>query len=43
MAVVFSDDEVAAALDGSTAVAAMREALLAAYDGRLVAPPRATA
>ncbi|MEG3634967.1 ornithine cyclodeaminase family protein [Micromonospora palythoicola] len=43
MTVLISDPEVAAALDAATSVDAMRQALLAAYDGRLVAPPRAAA
>ncbi|MEU4771746.1 ornithine cyclodeaminase family protein [Micromonospora sp. NPDC023644] len=43
MPLLFSDAEVAAALDAPTTVAAMRDALLAAYAGRLVAPPRAAA
>ncbi|MEV1329003.1 ornithine cyclodeaminase family protein [Micromonospora costi] len=43
MTVLFSDTEVSAALDAATTVDAMRAALLAAYDGRLVAPPRASA
>ncbi|MCX4386021.1 ornithine cyclodeaminase family protein [Micromonospora peucetia] len=43
MPLFFSDPEVAAALDAPATVAAMREALLAAYAGRLVAPPRAAA
>ncbi|WP_433532030.1 ornithine cyclodeaminase family protein [Micromonospora sp. CA-263727] len=43
MTVLISDPEVAAALDAPTTVDAMRQALLAAYDGRLVAPPRAAA
>ncbi|MER7415595.1 ornithine cyclodeaminase family protein [Micromonospora peucetia] len=43
MPLVFSDPEVAAALDAPATVAAMRDALLAAYAGRLVAPPRAAA
>ncbi|WP_433391568.1 ornithine cyclodeaminase family protein [Micromonospora sp. KLBMP9576] len=43
MPLLFSDAEVAAALDGPTTVAAMRDALLAAHAGRLVAPPRAAA
>ncbi|MGC4787710.1 ornithine cyclodeaminase family protein [Micromonospora sp. DT178] len=43
MPLLFSDPEVAAALDAPTTVAAMRDALLAAYAGRLVAPPRAAA
>ncbi|MFC0508614.1 ornithine cyclodeaminase family protein [Micromonospora costi] len=43
MTVLFSDTEVTAALDAATTVDAMRAALLAAYDGRLVAPPRASA
>ncbi len=38
---LYADPEVAAALDAATTVDAMRAALLAAYDGRLVAPPRA--
>ncbi|MGK5521751.1 ornithine cyclodeaminase family protein [Micromonospora sp. URMC 107] len=43
MPLLFSDPEVAAVLDAPTTVAAMRDALLAAYAGRLVAPPRAAA
>ncbi|MTK01828.1 NAD(P)-binding domain-containing protein [Micromonospora sp. CP22] len=43
MTVLISDSEVAAALDAATSVDAMRQALLAGYDGRLVAPPRAAA
>ncbi|WP_405094898.1 ornithine cyclodeaminase family protein [Micromonospora sp. NBC_01412] len=43
MALLVSDREVAAVLDASTTVAAMRDALLAAHAGRLVAPPRASA
>ncbi|GIJ20217.1 ornithine cyclodeaminase family protein [Micromonospora lutea] len=43
MTVLISDSEVAAALDAATSVDAMRQALLAAYDGQLVAPPRAAA
>ncbi|TDB69596.1 ornithine cyclodeaminase family protein [Micromonospora sp. KC723] len=43
MTVLVTDREVAAALDPATAVTAMREALLAAHAGRLVAPPRASA
>jgi ornithine cyclodeaminase len=43
MTVLFSDAEVAGQLDGPTAVEAMRAALLAAYSGRLVAPPRTSA
>ncbi|MDG4792450.1 ornithine cyclodeaminase family protein [Micromonospora sp. WMMD1082] len=43
MTVLISDREVAAALDAATCVDAMRQAVLAAYDGRLVAPPRAAA
>lgn len=38
---LISDAEVAAALDAKTTVDAMRAALLAGYEGRLVAPPRA--
>ncbi|WP_341719633.1 ornithine cyclodeaminase family protein [Micromonospora sp. FIMYZ51] len=41
MTVLISDAEVAAALDAKTTVDAMRAALLAGYEGRLVAPPRA--
>ncbi len=40
---LLTDSEVAAALDAPTTIAAMRDALHAAHDGRLVAPPRATA
>ncbi|WP_405112471.1 ornithine cyclodeaminase family protein [Micromonospora sp. NBC_01405] len=43
MTLLVSDLEVAAVLDASTTVAAMRDALLAAHAGRLVAPPRASA
>ncbi|MEU8043674.1 ornithine cyclodeaminase family protein [Micromonospora echinofusca] len=43
MPLLFADSDVAAALDAPTTVAAMRDALLAAYAGRLVAPPRAAA
>ncbi|MGC5017776.1 ornithine cyclodeaminase family protein [Micromonospora sp. DT47] len=43
MTVLFTDREVAAALDAATTVEAMRDALLAAHAGRLVAPPRASA
>ncbi|WP_446213234.1 ornithine cyclodeaminase family protein [Micromonospora sp. IBSANI012] len=43
MTLIFTDREVAAALDASATVAAMRDALLAAHAGRLVAPPRAAA
>ncbi|MGC5380637.1 ornithine cyclodeaminase family protein [Micromonospora sp. DT68] len=43
MTLLYADSEVAAALDASTTVDAMRAALVAAYEGRLVAPPRATA
>ncbi|WP_329108445.1 ornithine cyclodeaminase family protein [Micromonospora sp. NBC_01699] len=43
MTLLLTDNEVAERLDGLTAVAAMRAALLAAYSGRLVAPPRASA
>ncbi|MGW4499599.1 ornithine cyclodeaminase family protein [Micromonospora sp. NPDC004336] len=43
MPLLFSDADVAAALDAPTTVAAMRDALLAAYAGRLLAPPRAAA
>ncbi|MGN9776731.1 ornithine cyclodeaminase family protein [Micromonospora sp. H33] len=43
MPLLFSDPEVAAALDAATTVAAMRDALRAAHDGLLVAPPRAAA
>ncbi|TQJ20989.1 ornithine cyclodeaminase [Micromonospora sp. A202] len=43
MTLLYADPEVAAALDAATTVAAMRAALLAAYDGRLIAPPRAAA
>ncbi|SCL47178.1 ornithine cyclodeaminase [Micromonospora eburnea] len=42
MTLLFSDEDVAA-LDAPVTVAAMRDALLAAYEGRLVAPPRASA
>ncbi|WP_027660154.1 ornithine cyclodeaminase family protein [Salinispora fenicalii] len=43
MPLLLTDSEVAAGLDAPTTVAAMRDALRAAHDGRLVAPPRATA
>ncbi|MDM4723130.1 ornithine cyclodeaminase family protein [Micromonospora sp. WMMA1363] len=43
MPLFFSDPEVTAALDAPRTVAAMRDALRAAHDGRLVAPPRAVA
>ncbi|MGC5029628.1 ornithine cyclodeaminase family protein [Micromonospora sp. DT229] len=43
MTLLISDPEVAAALDAPTTVEAMRHALRAAYEGRLVAPPRAAA
>ncbi|GAA4562225.1 ornithine cyclodeaminase [Micromonospora coerulea] len=43
MTLLFSDADVAASLDAPVTVAAMREALLAAHAGRLVAPPRASA
>ncbi|TYC04373.1 ornithine cyclodeaminase family protein [Micromonospora sp. WP24] len=43
MTLFYSDAEVSAALDAPTTVDAMRSALLAAYDGRLTAPPRASA
>ncbi|NJP31713.1 ornithine cyclodeaminase family protein [Micromonospora thermarum] len=43
MPLLFADPEVAAALDAPTTVAAMRDALRAAHEGRLVAPPRAAA
>ncbi|TDC32028.1 ornithine cyclodeaminase family protein [Micromonospora sp. 15K316] len=43
MTLLYSDAEVSAALDAATTVDAMRTALLAAYDGRLTAPPRASA
>ncbi|ADL45059.1 ornithine cyclodeaminase/mu-crystallin [Micromonospora sp. L5] len=43
MTVLFSDDDVAAAVDAPLTVAAMRDALLAAHAGRLIAPPRASA
>ncbi|MEH1028899.1 MULTISPECIES: ornithine cyclodeaminase family protein [Micromonospora] len=43
MTLLYADSEVAAALDASTTVDAMRAALVAAYEGRLVAPPRAAA
>ncbi|MEU7933129.1 ornithine cyclodeaminase family protein [Micromonospora echinofusca] len=43
MPLLFADSDVAAALDAPTTVAAMRDALLAAYAGRLLAPPRAAA
>lgn len=43
MTLLFTDVEIAAELTAPTAVAAMREALIAARAGRLVAPPRASA
>ncbi|MGI5215535.1 ornithine cyclodeaminase family protein [Plantactinospora sp. CA-290183] len=43
MTLFVTDPEVAARLDAGTAVRAMRDALLAAHAGRLVAPPRAAA
>ncbi|MEO3777388.1 ornithine cyclodeaminase family protein [Micromonospora sp. B11E3] len=43
MTLLISDRDVAAALDAATTVEAMRDALLAAHAGRLVAPPRASA
>ncbi|MFI5485226.1 ornithine cyclodeaminase family protein [Micromonospora echinaurantiaca] len=43
MTLLFSDREVTAALDAGATVDAMRDALRAAYAGRLVAPPRASA
>ncbi|MGV9369529.1 ornithine cyclodeaminase family protein [Micromonospora tulbaghiae] len=43
MTLLFSDDDVAAAVDAPLTVAAMRDALLAAHAGQLVAPPRASA
>lgn len=43
MTLLISDREVAAALDAAITVEAMRDALLAAHAGRLVAPPRASA
>ncbi|TDB96186.1 ornithine cyclodeaminase family protein [Micromonospora fluostatini] len=43
MTLLISDAEVAATLDAATTVAAMRDALLAAHAGHLVAPPRAAA
>ncbi|MEV4757596.1 ornithine cyclodeaminase family protein [Micromonospora sp. NPDC049559] len=43
MTLFITDAEVAAGLDAPTAVVAMRNALLAAHAGELVAPPRASA
>jgi alanine dehydrogenase len=43
MTLFITDAEVAARLDAGTAVQAMRDALLAAHQGRLVAPPRVSA
>ncbi|WP_422770751.1 ornithine cyclodeaminase family protein [Plantactinospora sp. WMMC1484] len=43
MTVFITDAEVAARLDAATAVRAIRDALLAAHRGRLVAPPRVAA
>ncbi|MEE6261089.1 ornithine cyclodeaminase family protein [Plantactinospora sonchi] len=43
MTVLLTDAEVAARLDAGTAVAAIRDALLAAEQGRLLAPPRVAA
>ena len=40
---LLTDADVAARLDARTAVAAMRDALVAAHEGRLIAPPRASA
>jgi len=40
---LLTDADVASHLDAATAVGAMRDALVAAYEGRLIAPPRATA
>jgi ornithine cyclodeaminase/alanine dehydrogenase-like protein (mu-crystallin family) len=40
---LLTDADVAARLDAPTAVAAMRDALVAAHAGRLIAPPRASA
>jgi ornithine cyclodeaminase len=40
---LLTDDDIAARLDAPTAVGAMRDALLAAHRGALIAPPRATA
>lgn len=40
---LLTDADVDARLDAPTAVAAMRDALRAAHDGALIAPPRATA
>ncbi|MEV0715921.1 ornithine cyclodeaminase family protein [Asanoa sp. NPDC050611] len=43
MPLLLTDADVAARLDAPTAVAAMRDALVAAHAGRLIAPPRASA
>ncbi len=43
MPLLLTDADVAARLDARTAVAAMRDALVAAHGGRLIAPPRASA
>ncbi len=43
MPLLLTDADVAARLDARTAVAAMRDALVAAHEGRLIAPPRASA
>ncbi|MEV4532305.1 ornithine cyclodeaminase family protein [Asanoa sp. NPDC049518] len=43
MPLLLTDADVAARLDAATAVAAMRDALVAAHEGRLIAPPRASA
>jgi alanine dehydrogenase len=43
MTLLFSDRDVAAALDAAGTVEAMRDAVLAAHAGRLIAPPRASA
>jgi ornithine cyclodeaminase len=43
MPMLFTDAEVAARLDALTSIAAMRAAIVAAHEGRLVAPPRASA
>ncbi|GAA1854741.1 ornithine cyclodeaminase family protein [Asanoa iriomotensis] len=43
MPLLLTDADVAARLDAPTAVAAMRDALVAAHEGRLIAPPRASA
>lgn len=43
MPTLLTDDDVVAHLDAATSLAAMRDAVVAAYEGRLVAPPRTAA